>query len=230
MSEKAARVEHPIGHSDNTLPTILAVGGVVVGVVITVGTAGAGTGVGAVVIAAASYGATVGGAGITIGEYISNGNFTAQGKIVDGARTVYTELQRAAKAHPDTRVDCHDPEYVCTGSSTVFIEGRAASRRGDFTKCGGIVMDASNQVFIGGNTIGEQGQLAPARSDEERAGLFYAMLNKTLAAGGLLNRPTNLVELYDAGSAVADVLGIDKPTALRLIDQGLDAKSILTGP
>jgi uncharacterized Zn-binding protein involved in type VI secretion len=112
-------------------------------------------------------------------------------RIKNGARTVFTELERSAKAHRDTTVDCHDDAYVCTGSRSIYIESRPASRRFDFTSCGGIVFDASSHVFMGGAAIAEDGKLALSRPDEERAGMFYNALEKTLVLSDI-KKPTTV--------------------------------------
>ena len=55
----------------------------------------------------------------------------------------------------DLLVDAHtstlNDEYVSSGSSTVFVNGKAVSRVGDTISCGGGTMDTgSPDVFAGG--------------------------------------------------------------------------------
>lgn len=46
----------------------------------------------------------------------------------------------------------HSPhqDVISAGSSSVFINGRPAARRGDAVSIGGSVMEGSGDVFIGG--------------------------------------------------------------------------------
>jgi len=46
-------------------------------------------------------------------------------------------------------LSCHDSK-LCSGSSTVFINGKAAGRIGDAVCCGSVVMTGSTNVYAGG--------------------------------------------------------------------------------
>lgn len=235
MVQNAARQTDPVAHSSNFVPTVMAVGGVVIGVVVTVLNPA-----GATFIAAVTYSSSWGQVGAYLGEQISSGQLTTDGGevIADGARTVYTEGQRQAKAHPMTvvthsgmpRIQGTDSKYVCTGSSTVFVESKPASRRFDFTTCGGVLYSGAPHVFIGGGIMSEAGRRNPAPPNEERTGALYELLTRTLSAMSLASRPTNFREMYEFASSAAEAAGYQKHEAHKFVDALLAARGIRRGP
>jgi hypothetical protein len=70
----------------------------------------------------------------------------------DVASTVFINGIAAAivgstnQAHDDD----HDPSSINQGSSTVFIEGKSAARKGDQYECGHSLVEGSDNVDIGG--------------------------------------------------------------------------------
>ncbi|NUP05728.1 MAG: hypothetical protein HOW73_06670 [Polyangiaceae bacterium] len=172
----AARVTDPIGHQSRLATNILGWAGFAVGVTLAVATnvvadAAAAmigtTGIGLVVSAALVVFAlsrtfniisTSTDIGKRLGSWIDGREPVSRGGIVSGARTVFIgpDVRAAANACERTRVDCHSA-YVSQGAERVFIEGHRASRKGDGTSCGGIILSGCATVDIGGRPIGDTG-------------------------------------------------------------------------
>jgi uncharacterized Zn-binding protein involved in type VI secretion len=154
MTVPQAHVRNPIAHADLSGFAVGTVVGLVVGaaiVVVTIGTGGTVTVLGAIAIAS-----TATSAGTTMGEMVVNPETARniEGYIVDGSPDTFIGLarQKAARAKPDdpkTLVDCHPSNYVIQGSETAFINRCSASRRGDGTSCGGIIMEGDPSVLTG---------------------------------------------------------------------------------
>ncbi|GGF20453.1 hypothetical protein GCM10011611_28120 [Aliidongia dinghuensis] len=172
----AARFDDPVAHTH-------ALGGFIAGALVGVAAAiGVALVVGAVATAVAAEVATAGlatplvaGAAVTVGELAVNlvvgGWLTSKaeeigeklggesfgspsGKITQGSPTVIINGKAAARVND--KVSC-DGSTLAQGSDSVFINGLPASRLHDKIHCGGAVVEASQNVFIGGGTttVGE---------------------------------------------------------------------------
>lgn len=172
----AAHVDNPVGHRPRTWSTILGYAGLVVGTVIAAAAGGVAAaasaaisatgiglvlGIGLLIMALAGASGTV--ATVTdmaqrLGGSIDGTEPVEAGKIISGARSVYIgpHLRPAANASAATRVDCHTA-HVSQGSVSIHTEGHNASRKGDGTTCGGVIMGGCESVDMGGATIGDQG-------------------------------------------------------------------------
>ncbi|EJN40044.1 hypothetical protein PMI38_00429, partial [Pseudomonas sp. GM84] len=91
-----------------------------------------------------------------LGEKFGSSFSSPAGQIErDGCSTnVFINRRNAAHAQlSTTKCDKHPPPVlVAEGSSNVFINGVAASRKGDKLTCGAKISGGSNNVFIGGGT------------------------------------------------------------------------------
>lgn len=173
----AAHVEHLVGHRPRTWSSILGYAGMVVGTTIAAAAGGvaaaataalAASGVGLVLAVGLLIMAMAGASGTIAtvtdmsqraGGLIDGTAPVAAGKIISGARTVFlgANLRPAANASTSTRVDCHTAN-VSQGSQTVHTEGHNASRKGDGTSCGGIIMEGCETVDMGGPPVGDRAQ------------------------------------------------------------------------
>lgn len=71
------------------------------------------------------------------------------GPIVQGSPNVTIGFLPAARVG-DTLICVGPPDKIKSGSSTVFINGKAAARMGDSTDHGGVIVIGNPTVLIGG--------------------------------------------------------------------------------
>ncbi len=147
----AARVTDPIGHSP-TMNWLLK--GLLIGAAVGVA-AVAIAGTGGLAAAAVIGGMAAGGAGI--GEVLSTMSWAPKekaGMIVTGSMDVITNNLFQARAHVDVVMCSKHPTLppIATGSATVLINCQPAARINDNIVCGGVIMDGSPNVIIGGET------------------------------------------------------------------------------
>ena len=69
---------------------------------------------------------------------------TAQTVFINGLPAAVVGSQN--QAHDDE----HEPSAISEGSSSVFIEGKAAARKDDPYECGHVLTEGSENVNIGG--------------------------------------------------------------------------------
>jgi len=100
-------------------------------------------------------GLAAGGAGIS--EVLSTMSWAGKEKSgqIQGvcSLNVFINGRLAARAHVDVVIcDKHPdpPPLIAEGSGNVYINSMPAARSGDHTGCGGVIMEASPNVFIGG--------------------------------------------------------------------------------
>ncbi|KPA13234.1 conserved hypothetical protein, membrane [Candidatus Magnetomorum sp. HK-1] len=151
----AARLNDSIGHSPTRswLTTGLCIGAaigvaVVVGAALTVGTGGL---VGAAIIG----GLAAGGAGI--GEFLSTLSWAPKEKsgflLIIPPLNVLINGSFSARAHIDVAIcSIHSQQIIATGSASVYINGQPAARIDDKLVCGGVIVEGSKNVIIGGGT------------------------------------------------------------------------------
>ncbi|MDI1475987.1 hypothetical protein [Polyangium sp. y55x31] len=195
--EQAARVTSSVDHKSFNIQIVYTLGGVALGALI-VFTGGASL---AVFAAAATVAGTSQSIGNLIDKYVDPRD--ASEKIVKGVEHVFLEeaKNRAANVSPQTRTDQHD-ESPATGSNCVFIENAPASRRTDFTKCNGLIIDGAPHIFYGGEPTDQ------SKRPEEKAPLALQVVQKTVDAAGLVaGTPTNKVEALLYAVDVADYVG-----------------------
>jgi len=188
-AQRAARVTSPVEHTSSMARDIASPAGLVIGGVIIASAIYTGG------MSFAVYAAATGWAGLTAstGQILDKHVLPADGseKIVKGVPSVHLDEPKyqAANMGDVTRTDQHDSQLE-TGSETVYIENERASRRGDFTECGGIITDGSPHIFYGGaDTSGE-------RPDEHEP-WWRKAIDRTIAAAGLFTKPTNAYEAVD---------------------------------
>lgn len=221
--EHAARVDDRITHASHENAEwegILIGAGI--GILVTLFTGGAGLIIGATIC---SFASTGGDLAVLLSRATGGGKMVPAGKIVDGAETVFTGRfsQRAAKAHPETRVDCHGDHFVCQGSKTTFIEGVYASRRKDKTSCGGAIMEGCPNVYIGGPATNLPGM--PDPKDQGYRSKLMAWTRFFLDVGSLLKFPTRAsIRVMAKDRAVWEYVGdvyskLGKQIGLPLADQ-----------
>ena len=85
--------------------------------------------------------------GAMIGRHVDK---PPEGNIMATSTNVF--INGAPAAHTLDPVDCHAGEQLAEGSKTVFVNRQLASRHGDKTTQGGVVVTYSPDVFIGGPT------------------------------------------------------------------------------
>jgi len=147
----AARLNDSIGHSPTMswLTTGLCIGAAIgVCAVLTVGTGGL---AGAAIIG----GLAAGGAGI--GEFLSTLSWAPKEK--SGFLFIFPPLnvlingKFSARAHIDVAIcSIHSQQIIATGSASVYINGQPAARIDDKLVCGGVIVEGSKNVIIGGGT------------------------------------------------------------------------------
>jgi uncharacterized Zn-binding protein involved in type VI secretion len=147
--EYAAHVTHPVSHTADAATIGLGLLGAAIVAVVVIYSGGTAL----TVLSAAS---AAGGLGMDAGKVIDR--FSAPstaGHVTSGVSNVFLgpSVKPAARANmADTKVDCHD-EQVAEGSKIVMIgqETKPMSRRGDRTKCGGLIADGVRSIFVGGD-------------------------------------------------------------------------------
>lgn len=195
--EQAARVTSSVDHKSFNIQIAYTAGGIALGALI-VFTGGASLAVFAV---AATVAGTTQSVGNLIDKYVNPRD--ASEKIVKGVEHVFLEeaKNRAANVSPQTRTDQHDESPV-TGSNCVFIESMPASRRTDFTKCNGLIIDGAPHIFYGGEPTDQ------SKRPEESAPVALQVVQKTVDAAGLVaGAPTNRVEALLWAVDAADFVG-----------------------
>jgi len=207
---EAARMGDDIGHT-SALSGLLAgiAAGLVVGLLI-VGSIATG-GVLAAVLGAvfvAGMGATGGLIGMAIGRR-NDGNIA--GKIAIGSPDVFTVGRNQARARVD-HVDCdhHGAKYIATGSSTVFVNGELAARRGDQTERDAKLHTDQESVLFGGETALAPGMTVTGEVPEWVINTLTVVAWAGGIAGGLLMIPVIGVvgaTLSFAGGYVGGVYG-----------------------
>ncbi|MFG1172773.1 RHS repeat-associated core domain-containing protein [Erwiniaceae bacterium CAU 1747] len=190
---EAARVGDAIGHSGALAGliggTILgglinAAGGILGGLLFAAGCASACLGVGVLLIGA---GIAVGMAASALGEKARDacteagaGALSPGGTVVTGSGNVFINDRAAAVATLSTvACDSDGSQQVAQGSSSVFINGLPAARRGDKTTCDATLMAGSSDVFIGGGTTTTED------IHSEIPGWAYTVSDLTMFAAGL---------------------------------------------
>ena len=151
---QAARLADPVGHSPTMsylVKGLLIGAGIALAGVLIVGTGG---------LAAAAIIGGMAAAGAGIGEVLSTMSWAT--KDITGviappcSANVFTNGRPAARAHADT-ANCAKhmppPPPIATGSDSVFINNLPAARVGDKIACSAVIVDGSNNVFIGGGTV-----------------------------------------------------------------------------
>lgn len=150
--EYAAHVTHPVSHTADAATIGLGLIGATIAAIVVISSGGTAL----PVLSAVGTVATAGGLGMDVGKVIDR--FSApsiEGHVTSGVSNVFLgpSVKPAARANmADTKVDCHD-EQVAEGSKIVMI-GQATkpmSRRGDRTKCGGLIADGVRSIFVGGD-------------------------------------------------------------------------------
>lgn len=195
--EQAARVTDPVKHSDLDFRLGLAVvaflgGGVAI--LLAAPTAGGSVVLMTTLLSAADLAGSAADAAV-FDAAIAERQVDREGddEITDGAATVFLDevRERAAKAHPETKLD-HGDHWITHGSTTVFIENTYASRLGDRASCGGYISFGSETIFYGGEQINYPGT-APDPHEETASlyatyqdALMFASLVTLLSANRLL--------------------------------------------
>jgi uncharacterized Zn-binding protein involved in type VI secretion len=145
----AAHVDHPVSHTASTATIGLSLVGVALAAAVVIYSGGTAL----VVLGAASTGGSV---GMNLGRIVDHFSApSADAKIKSGLPTVLLgpQIKPAARADAeDSKVDCHD-DKLAEGSKIVMIgEGmKPMSRRGDRTKCGGMIVDGIHSIIVGGD-------------------------------------------------------------------------------
>jgi len=162
--EPAARVQDEIAHGWGMAAMV---GGALVGVAAGLAIVAATTltgGLAAVVIAGAVAGGGLAGDQIVSGlDQIFDLPEPTSGVLVIGSPNTFVNNRAAIRAELSSASSCnglpfnHPPwpgsVIVCEGSATVFINGQPASRLKSKLMCGAHIRTASNNVFIGGDTV-----------------------------------------------------------------------------
>ena len=227
MIEFAARQGDPVAHSKKFSWGVIGAiaGGIACGVLLFVFppaglaalAAGAEVTTGAVVVGTAAAVSTTA-AGISggkalgevVGSYQINPN---AGDIADGSPTVATGLGQPRAARMSSPLRCHPGDQVATGSDSVFIDPPEwpASRKLDYTSCGGQISDGCPTVLIGGNPVKRVGT-----EIKERPGTGYKVTFLVIdivgTAAGLVQVPENLARWgtnawYVNASQIAKIAG-----------------------
>jgi len=126
-----------------------------------------------------------------------------EGRIANGSPDVFTNLLCAARV--DDPVTC-DESQIAQGSECVSINLKPASRRLDKTKCEGTIVEASDNVYIGGPPAE-----ASSKSKEHEAPLGEKVAGAGAAAvGGALAEGKSPAQAAVAGAkAIAKKLGTE---------------------
>ena len=89
------------------------------------------------------------------GDYCTGHDACPPTALVESSQNVF--VNRLGAGRVGDRYSAHGcighPEHqdvIASGSGTVFINGRPAARMGDPVSLGGVVLDGSGNVFIGG--------------------------------------------------------------------------------
>lgn len=190
--QAAARFDDPIAHSsaESGLITGALIGaGLVIGGALIIGTGGAAL---PAVFGAVLAGAALGG---WIGEFVGSLSFfnKISGSITSGSPDVFVNYKPLARAVADIG-ECFkhgpEPQFIATGSETVFINFRHAARVNDKLQCSGVIVEGNPDVFIGGG----QAKYTERELGEEvawyyRVGLLAAGVGGALLMGGVAALP-----------------------------------------
>ena len=82
----------------------------------------------------------------------SHSDFSEQ-YIIEGSENVFINNKECARVSDKASIhcnqdECHDGEVV-TGSKSVFVNNKPVASTGDLISCGSIVLEVSENVFIG---------------------------------------------------------------------------------
>ena len=198
--ERAARVTSPVEHTGIFGQTLATPGAIVIGGVF-IGAAVVGGAPAAVVFGAFMSGMAAGGLSISAGQawdkYVAAPD--ASEKIEKGVEHVLLDepKHQAANVSEVTLTDQHmkSPQ---TGSDSVYIENKPASRRKDITTCGGEICDGSEHIFYGGGVAGD-----PKKPDEQLP-FWMQITQDTFKLGGLIVTPKSAFDKIDLVLNVVD--------------------------
>lgn len=93
---------------------------------------------------------------MSLGESEGRSHTVVTGKIEHASPNVYVNSRKAAMVIRSTvTCDKHPPQTrIAEGSNNIFINSKAAARKGDRTECDAKISDGSANVFWGGGTHG----------------------------------------------------------------------------
>ncbi|NUQ77658.1 MAG: hypothetical protein HUU21_29320 [Polyangiaceae bacterium] len=119
--------------------------------------------------------------------------------IVEGVDHVFLQKPRFRAANVSEKtITSKDHSSPATGSDSVYIENRPASRRFDFTLCGGKIVDGAEDIYYGGT---------PASKEErppEGPGWMQSIEKIVKTSAMLGTRPKGILGWLTRGLEVAD--------------------------
>jgi hypothetical protein len=195
--EKAARVTSPVAHASSAATDTLTAIGVVASFFV-----GPEAALAARVMAGLAMMGNANLAGHLVDQYAMPEDCSE--KIKTGVNHVFIDEPKyeAANAGPKTLTDEHNEE-VKTGALHAYIENRPFSRRGDLTKCDGIIRDGSQHVYVGGPPA------EPGAEPGQRVNALTGAVETVTTIVGFTQLPDSAVSAIAYGKAVAEQLGYD---------------------
>lgn len=196
----AAHVDHPVSHTASAATIGLAIVGAALAAAVVIYSGGT-------ALVVLSTAGTAGSLGMNVGRIVDHFSApSADAKIISGLPTVLLgpQIKPAARANADdTKVDCHS-EKLAEGSKIVMIgEGmKPMSRRGDRTKCGGMIVDGIHSIIVGG----DPSMMGVPISEQDSTAVqgLSLVLNlvgagTTMASGGAINAARGAAQLTATG-------------------------------